>query len=109
MTRYRFVGSFSTVADREFSRFGQWVDWDESYYRMIVRTAPFIPEADFVRIGFTSEELARYAEYSQRILAPDSFNSKAKQALMILRDVRSRLNQPYECVADPEVNKPQEV
>ncbi len=101
MTRYRFVGSYSTVADREFNRFGQWVDWDESHYKLIVRTAPFIPEADFQKIGFTNEELGRYAEYAERSLAPDSFNTKVKQAALILQDVRSRLNQPYECVADP--------
>jgi hypothetical protein len=96
MKRYRFIGSYTEVQDKLFSRFGQWVDWDESFYLEMVKVVPFIPEADFQKLGVTSDELGRYAEYGTRVLAPDSFNEKVSQAARILIDIRQRSAQSYE-------------
>lgn len=91
MQRYRFVGSFTEMGDRTFSRFGQSADWDEDHYRRVVVGAPFIPEAEFQKVPFTQDEFDRYADYGNRAMGPDSFNAKVKQCAIILHDIREKL------------------
>jgi hypothetical protein len=91
MQRYRFVGSYTEMGERLFNRFGQVADWDEEVYARLVEGAPFIPDADFKRLPITQDELDRYADYANRALAPDSFNQKVKQAVIILTDIREKL------------------
>ncbi len=91
MQRYRFVGSYTEIADRLFSRFGQTADWDENYYGVVAGFAPFIPDSDFKKILFTQDEFDRYADYGNRALAPESFNAKVKQCAIIWHEIREKL------------------
>ncbi len=91
MQRYRFIGSYTEMGDRVFTRFGQVADWEEDVYREMVKGAPFIPDADFRRLPFTQDELDRYGDYANRALAPDSFNEKVKQAIIVMVDIREKL------------------
>ena len=91
MQRYRFVGCYTEIGDRTYSRFGQSADWDEAFYKQIIAGAPFIPDAEFKKIPFTQDEFDRYADLGNRALAPESFNAKVKQCHLILHELRERL------------------
>lgn len=126
MQRYRFVGSYTEMGERLFNRFGQVADWDEEVYARLVEGAPFIPDDDFKRLPITQAELDRYADYANRALAPDSFNQKVKQAVIILTDIREKLQsrnvheelqtveEPAEApthavLAEPKIEEPEQV
>ena len=92
MQRYIFVGNYTEIGDRVFSRLGQSADWDEAFYQQIIGGAAFIPNTEFKKIGFTQDELDRYADYGNRALAPASFNAKVKEATLVLCELREKLS-----------------
>jgi hypothetical protein len=96
------------MGERLFNRFGQVADWDEEVYAKLVEGAPFIPDADFKRLPITQDELDRYADYANRALAPDSFNQKVRQAVIILTDIREKLKSRNVHEELPTVEEPAE-
>jgi hypothetical protein len=92
MQRYIFIGSYTEIADRVYSRIGQSADWDETFYRDAVKGAPFIPEAEFKKRNFTQDELDRYADFGNRAMAPESFNAKVKDCAIVLHELREKFS-----------------
>lgn len=92
--RYRFLGTECSVLDRgiKLDRFGQAVDVDEDLARiMILGNAAIIPEKDFQEIGFTAEELSRFALVWTHSEAPESFLAKKRAALIRYTEIRQAL------------------
>lgn len=93
MIACRFVGGdFSLVGDREFDAVGQQATFSEQGFKDVVfGGAAFIPEEDFLRIGFTEQELETYGPAGQRFNPPQSFCDKLGAAHQVYRDLKSRM------------------
>lgn len=82
MKKYKFVGVVSHVAGLEYNAVGQTADFDDAYFRDVIKGgASFLPEPDFDEVfgSFPPELLAQYSnpyffgeaseEYKQKVEA----------------------------------------
>jgi hypothetical protein len=92
MTTFVFVGAFSEVlgAGIKLDRFGQRVELppDLADETKLDGGLPCIPAESFDALGFTAEELRKYAKAATHENAPAEFLAKKKQALEILHNHR---------------------
>jgi hypothetical protein len=83
---FRFVGSELQIGHVVLKAFGQSIELDADVAKELIAhelTAPLLPDADFAKIGFTSDEL--------KWLTSEAFAAKRKQAWAALHDLRERL------------------
>lgn len=80
MKSYRFVGTQADIGGVRLSRFGQKIDLPAADAKH-ERGPAVIPAERFDEIGFTEEELAKYALSGPRSEAPKSFQDKLRAAL----------------------------
>jgi hypothetical protein len=80
MKSYRFVGTLADVGGVRLDRFGQKVQLPAADAKH-ERGPAVIPEERFAEIGFTDEELEKYAYPGPRTDAPSEFQKKLKAAL----------------------------
>lgn len=95
MISCRYVGGdCSFLGEREFEAVGQRAMLSEDGYRdAVLGGAAFIPESDFFKIGFTTEELAANGPVGIRVDPPQAFNEKLARAQQVFRDISSRMLQ----------------
>lgn len=93
MISCRYVGSdCSQIGEREFDTIGQRAVLSEQGFReAVLGGAAFIPEEDFVKRGFSAEELAAHGPAGIRIDPPHSFTLKVDMAQQVFRDIRGRM------------------
>lgn len=81
---YRFIGTNTVIEGEEVAvrlgLFGQAVELPED----VARACPVLIAADFDGIGFTDDELARYAQPGSHADAPPEFLEKKQRALALL-------------------------
>jgi hypothetical protein len=89
----RYVGGeSSSIGDREFDTIGQRANFSENIFRQVAAgNAAFIPESEFLRVGFTPDELSEYGPIGDRVDPPQSFCEKLSRAQQIFRDIQSRM------------------
>lgn len=80
MKSYRFVGTLADVGGVRLDRFGQKVQLPAADAKH-ERGPAVIPEEEFERIGFTEEELTKFAFPGPRSEAPPEFQKKINAAL----------------------------
>jgi len=68
--------------------FGEAVELPEALAAELVARRPLLPAADFEEIGFTADELKRYAAPGPRANAPAEFKAKVQAALQRLHEIR---------------------
>lgn len=80
---YRFLGTKGQILDTpyEFSQFGQLVSIEPE---LAASNRMLVPATDFDSIGFTPDELKKYADPSTHDKATDSFLAKKDKALLLL-------------------------
>ena len=111
MISCRYVGGdCSDVGGREFDAVGQRATFsEESFREVLLRLAPFIPDADFDKVEFTEHELSTYGPSGKRVDPPQSFCDKLALAQEICRDLRERMlgggGEVLAEVADQEVEQ----
>lgn len=102
----RFIGSESEIAGQRLKRFGQSIDLPDAEAAALVSGPdakfPALPQAEFDKIGFTSQELEKYQFVSTHEKAPVTFLSKKRAALTRLHELRNPQSAP-------EAQVPQEV
>ena len=104
----RFIGAMCDIGPIALKYFGQRVELDEATFREAVRgNAAILPEADFNRIGFTAEELAKYRIVAARRDPSDSFAVKYSKACDRLREIREEINNPTPAKVEAEIPKPE--
>ena len=99
----RYVGGdCSELADREFDTVGQRATLSEQgFLEAVIGGAPFIPEKDFLNIGFTETELMMHGPSGSRFDPPQEFNNKLLLAQRIFADVRGQiLKDPHQILAE---------
>src|SRR5690348_4266896 len=90
MISCRYVGADSSlIGDREFDAVGQVAVFSEEGYRdAVLGGAAFIPETEFRRVSFTSEELEKFGPVGVRVDPTANFCDKLDLAHQIYRDIR---------------------
>lgn len=86
----RFVGGeASEIGEIEFDAVGQRATFSErGFCEVVVGGAAFLPEALFVRVGFTDQELDAHGPVGQRCNPPQSFCDKLLVAQQFYRELR---------------------
>lgn len=79
MKSYRFVGTLADVGGVRLDKFGQKIDLPAADAKH-ERGPAVIPAEKFEEIGFTEDELQKYAYPGPRSEAPKSFQEKLKAA-----------------------------
>jgi hypothetical protein len=109
MSSFRFIGLLAEIAGyRKLERFGQAIDLPDAVASELILgagaeqgyagAAALLPDAEFQAIGFTPEELQRFATPATQIgEKAQAFLEKKRAALQALDEYRQRLAQP----ADP--------
>ena len=92
MIKCVYVGGDSCeIGNREFDAVGQTAEFSESEFRdVVLGRAPFIPEEDFARVGFTEEELKKWGKPGERFETSDLFTGKLALAHDMFRDLYAR-------------------
>ena len=105
---YRFLGTKGQILDTpyEFSQFGQLVSIEPE---LAASNRMLVPAADFDSIGFTSDELKKYADVSTHDKATDSFLAKKVKALTLLNNtedasVEVKIDAPVKALKEVTIN-----
>lgn len=89
----RFIGTKSELAGTKLDRFGRAFEVPDKDVADLVTgpdaKLPALPQAEFDKIGFTSQELERYQWPSTHADAPKEFLDKKKAALARLHEIRT--------------------
>jgi hypothetical protein len=90
---FRFLGAESLVGDSiRLNRFGQSVDLTQPQAaNAILGGCPLVDDETFCQIGFTKEDLERFASSGSHGRAPAEFQEKKKAALLTAHALRERL------------------
>lgn len=89
MSTYRFVGVSACIGSRELTQFGQKILLtDEQYATAVAGGAALISDEKFQEIGFTDDELRRYAFTGSWSRATSEFQEKRAAAVAALYEIR---------------------
>jgi hypothetical protein len=92
MSTYRFIGASACVGSRELTQFGQKVLLTaEQATAAVCGGAAILPETVFLALGFTDEELRRYAFAGSHPRATSAFLGKKDAALTEFRALQRSL------------------
>ena len=93
MSQYVYVGASECViwdTPFKFSRFGQVAEIPDAVaLKAIAHRAALLPKADFDALGFTADELKKYAKSEMHHDAPGAFLEKRKAAWKKLHEPKS--------------------
>lgn len=79
--KYRFAGTKSQIGDRELTKLGEEIMLTASEARNAIEGhCPLVPDAAFRSVGFTDDELRRYATPGGRADMPPAVEAKLRQA-----------------------------
>jgi hypothetical protein len=119
MSSYRFVGTRAEIHNTPpggkeqgyiLTRFGQLVELpDDLAKHAIAEGVALIKPSDFDEIGFTPDELKKFANPDTHVRATDSFKAKKRQSWDVLHGVVKPKPKPepveaLETPAKPEIN-----
>lgn len=89
---FRNVGSETDIGHAELRKLGQPVELDEALALEALRGgACVLPAAEFEAIGFTEDELRKYATPGAQIKAPPEFKDKLKAAWLAADKLRGEV------------------
>jgi hypothetical protein len=87
MGKYVFVGTHCEIYDTpyKFSRFGQLAEVPDDVAKAAIASgAALLPQADFDKLGFNSDELKKFKDVVSHSKAPKEFIEKRDAAWKIL-------------------------
>ena len=85
MKAYRFVGTDSEITGYpRLQRFGQRIELPDDFNVSSGHGIPLLPEKVFESVGFTVEELQRFADPGSHAEAPQEFLDKKLKAIGLL-------------------------
>lgn len=86
---YRFLGTYSEIGDvARLDQFGQAVDLPLALAEdAVAGGCALLPEDEFQRIGFTADELRRFAPPATHQGAPPEFLEKKRRALLRAQEI----------------------
>lgn len=93
MIACRYVSADSSeIGEREFDAVGQKAVFSESQYRdVVLGGAAFLPEEEFLKLGFTEVELEKFGQIGVRVDPTESFCNKLIRGQERFREIMAAM------------------